>query len=50
VQQTHSVSVTKTYHLMLYEEEMPFVLKSIRDMNTLCGQTVEFFNIIPGGT
>jgi len=29
---------------------MLFVLKSIRDMNTLYGQTVQSLNITPGGT
>jgi hypothetical protein len=50
-QETHSVSVIKPNHLMLYREIIAVCSEiHTNPMNTLCGQNVEFANVKPGGT
>ena len=47
----HSVSVIKTSQLMLYREIIAVCFQiHTKHINTLCGQNIELWNVIPGGT
>ena len=46
----HSVSVIKTNQLILYSEIIVVCFEiHTKNINTLCGQNVEFLSVKPGG-